>query len=73
MVSSTTGLFSFRGRVATAIFVIAIGLFGLWAYFQYRDPEQFWLALFPLALGPLAIRDAVKRKRAGFFDGNGNK
>ncbi|MGH3723370.1 MAG: hypothetical protein ACRDUS_04490 [Mycobacterium sp.] len=66
--SSTTGLYSFRGRVATSIVVIAIGVFGLWAYFQYHHPQQFWLSLFPLALGTLGIRDAVKRKRAGFFD-----
>lgn len=59
-----SGLFSFRGRMACAIFVLIIGGFGLWAYFHYRDPEMFWLSLFPLTLGSIGIWDAVKYKRA---------
>ncbi|MBA0048530.1 hypothetical protein [Mycobacteroides sp. LB1] len=63
----STGLFSFRGRVACAILVLTIGSIGLWTYFHYRDPEMFWLSLFPLTLGAIGTWDAVKCKRAGLF------
>lgn len=58
------GLFSFRGRVVTAILVTAIGINGLWGYFRYHRPDLLWLSLFPLALGALGFRDAVKSRRA---------
>lgn len=64
----SSGLFSFRGRVATAILVLIVGGVGLWAYLHYRDPQMFWLSLFPLTLGAIGIWDAVKCKRAGLFD-----
>ncbi|SHT51682.1 Uncharacterised protein [Mycobacteroides abscessus subsp. abscessus] len=64
----SSGLFSFRGRVATAILVLAFGGAGLWASFHYRDRELFAYSLFPLALGAICIWDAVKCKRAGHFD-----
>ncbi|MBN7314872.1 hypothetical protein I3U70_26150 [Mycobacteroides abscessus subsp. abscessus] len=67
MYGATSGVFSFRGRVITAVLVLLIGIYGIWTLIQSRDP-QFLLSLFPIVLGPLGIYDAVKRKRAGFFD-----
>lgn len=62
------GLFSFRGRVVTAVLVLAIGVWGLWASFHYSNLELFWYSLFPLALGPITIWDAVNRKRASLVE-----
>ncbi|TDZ82107.1 hypothetical protein DE4585_02636 [Mycobacteroides salmoniphilum] len=67
------GLFSFRGRIVTAIFVLAIGVWGLWASFHYSNLELFWYSFFPLALGPISIWDAVNRKRGSLVDVEGDE
>ncbi|MBB4852942.1 hypothetical protein HNP40_000308 [Mycobacteroides chelonae] len=60
-------LFSFRGRVVTAVLVLVwAGIFA-GALVYYHLPV-FWGFLIPLGIGIWALVDAVKRQRAGEFD-----
>lgn len=61
-------LFSFKGRIITAALVLAWSFVFLWALIHYQYP-LFWGFLIPFFLGVGGIWDAVKRKRAGEFDG----
>ncbi|SLI18391.1 Uncharacterised protein [Mycobacteroides abscessus subsp. massiliense] len=61
-------LFSFKGRIIAAALVLAWSLVYVWALIYYQNPI-FWGFLLPFGLGAWGIWDAVKRKRAGEFDG----
>lgn len=60
-------LFSFRGRVITAILCLIWAAIFAGALIYYGIP-LFWGFVFPLGIGIWALADAVKRKRAGDFD-----
>ncbi len=61
-------LFSFKGRVVAASLVLAWSLVFVWALVHYQHPV-FWGFVIHLGLGSWGIWDAVKRKRAGEFNG----
>lgn len=60
-------LFSYTGRVVTAIIVLAVAVLAFWSLYYYKDPV-FLLGAFPAVIGVLALLDAVKKKKEGFFD-----
>ncbi|SLI21498.1 Uncharacterised protein [Mycobacteroides abscessus subsp. bolletii] len=60
-------LFSFRGRVITAILCIGWAAIIAGALVYYGIP-LFWSFVFPWGIGTWVLTDAVKRKQAGDFD-----
>ncbi|MFD6199859.1 hypothetical protein ACFWE3_24450 [Mycobacteriaceae bacterium NPDC060252] len=59
---------SFEGRIAAALFALAIAALAGWSLIHYENPV-FAFGIIALIVGVFGIRDAVKTKRAGELDG----